>query len=269
MFRFFFFFSAEEKRLVDEGIIDDFEMFSNVLLAAFIISGVTYSLYSYRLLNKYKLLIDNNFSNTERIHLNWLRSFIWGIGVLLLTVIVVLITRDFMKVPYPFNADLIFYSLLVFAILILGYYGIRHQNIFVDNMVIEVEEKSKASYEKSNLKEDQATVKHNTLVDLMIDQKPYLNPKLTLNSLANTLEISPHHLSQIINQFEEQNFNDFINKYRVEEFINRASQKSHLSFLALALDSGFNSKSTFNAVFKKHKGVTPSQFITLHPAKAS
>ena len=103
----------------------------------------------------------------------------------------------------------------------------------------------------------------------MDSQKPYLDPDLTLNSLANLLDIPPHHLSQIINQFEEQNFNDFVNKYRVDEFIDRASQVSHLSFLGIALDSGFNSKSTFNTVFKKHKGATPSQFMKFHLKKAS
>ena len=269
MCRFYFFYSAEEKRLVDQGVIDDFDTFSNVLLLALIVSGVAYTVYAYRLLNRHKLLIDSNFSNTERINLNWLRSFIWGIGIIFLTVAIVLITRDFMGLTYPFNPDFIFYSIIVFSILSLGYFGIRHQNIFADNVVIEVEEKTKAMYQKSSLKEELAKEKHNTLADLMFNQKPYLDPNLTLNSLAQLLDIPPHHLSQIINQFEEQNFNDFVNKYRVEEFIERASQVSHLSFLGIALDSGFNSKSTFNTVFKKHKGVTPSQYMSSPLRKAS
>jgi AraC-like DNA-binding protein len=69
--------------------------------------------------------------------------------------------------------------------------------------------------------------------------------------------------------YEEQNINDFVNKYRVEEFINLASQVSNLSFLGMAFDSGFNSKSTFNTVFKKHKGVTPSQFMSSHLTQVS
>jgi len=269
MCRFYFFYSEEEKRLVDQGVIDNFETFSYVLLIAIIVSGVAYTVYAYRLLNKHKLLIENNFSNTERINLNWLRSFIWGVGLIFITVAIVIITRDIWGLTYPFNPDLIFYSMLVFAILSLGYFGIRHQNIFADNVVIEVEEKTKAMYQKSSLKEELAKEKHNTLTDLMVNQKPYLDPNLTLNSLAQLLDIPPHHLSQIINQFEEQNFNDFVNKYRVEKFIDLASQVSHLSFLGIALDSGFNSKSTFNTVFKKHKGVTPSQYMSSFLRKAS
>ena len=269
MFRFYFFYSEDEKRLVDQGVIDDFEIFSIVLLVAIMLSGIVYSIYANRLLNKHKLLIENNFSNTERINLNWLRSFIWGVGLIFITVAIVIISRDVLGITYPFNPDLIFYSMLVFAILSLGYFGIRHQNIFADNVVIEVEEKTKAMYQKSSLKEELAKEKHNTLADLMVNQKPYLDPNLTLNSLAQLLDIPPHHLSQIINQFEEQNFNDFVNKYRVEEFIDQASQVSHLSFLGIALDSGFNSKSTFNTVFKKHKGTTPSQYMSSLLRKAS
>ena len=75
------------------------------------------------------------------------------------------------------------------------------------------------------------------------------------------VDVSPNHLSQIINQYEQKNFYDFVNAYRVEEFIQQASENPHLSILAVALDAGFNSKSSFNSVFKKHKGITPSKYM--------
>jgi AraC-like DNA-binding protein len=261
MFRFYFFYSAEQKRQVDEGLIDDFGAFSNILVVAMLISAITYAISSYILLNRHKKLLGDNFSNTEHINLNWLKAFIWGVAIIFITAVIVLVSRDVMGISYPFNPEYIFYSMMVFAILNLGYFGIRHEYIFTDNVVIELEEKSKGVYTRSSLKDDVANDKHKTLIKLMEAQKPYLEPNLTLNALAGRLDISPNHLSQIINQFEDQNFNDFINKYRVEEFIDRAGRDKHLSFLGLALDSGFNSKSTFNAVFRKHKGVTPSQFM--------
>ncbi|MFY0650845.1 MAG: AraC family transcriptional regulator [Cyclobacteriaceae bacterium] len=269
MCQFYFFYSAEEKRLVDQGVIDDFDIFSNIILVAFVVSAIGYTIFSYRLLKKHKKLIEDNFSNTEHISLNWLRSFIWGVALIFIAGIIVLISRNLLGITYPFNPDLIFYSMIVLAILSLGYFGIRHENIFTDNEVIEIDERLKPSYKNSSLKEDKATGKHKELITLMTEQKPYLAPNLTLNSLAESLDVSLHHLSQIINQFEGQNFNDFVNKYRVEEFIERASRDKHFSFLALALDSGFNSKSTFNAVFRKHKGVTPSQFMSSYLKKAS
>lgn len=158
--------------------------------------------------------------------------------------------------------------MIVMAVLCLGYFGIRHENIFSDNEVLEPAD-NKGTYQRSSLKEDTAKQKHTELLALMESQKPYLEPNLSLQELAERLEIPLHHLSQIINQFEDQNFNDFVNKYRVEEFINNAVQHPHYSFLAVAFDSGFNSKSTFNAVFRKHKGATPSEFMSSHLKKAS
>jgi AraC-like DNA-binding protein len=111
------------------------------------------------------------------------------------------------------------------------------------------------------LKSDVAIKKHHELVELMNREKPYLNPKLTLAELAEGLSLSSNHLSQIINQYEQVNFHDFVNRYRVEEFIQRVQNNKSYSLLAHALDSGFNSKSTFNGVFKKLKSVTPSQYI--------
>ena len=263
MFRFYFFYSAEEKKLVDNGIIDDFKIFSILLLILFLISGITYSFFSYRLITKHKQLIENNFSYNERINLNWLKYCILGTGLIFFTVVVVIVTRDFIGVNYPFNPDLIFYSMAIIAILALGYFGIRHQNIFADNTISEITYfKPKGEYKNSGLKDEQAQKEYKNLLKLMSEQKPYLEPKLSLAALADMLKISPNYLSQIINQYEGQNFNDFVNKYRIEEFIKNSSDNKNFSILANALDAGFNSKSSFNNVFKKHKGITPSQYLS-------
>ena len=95
----------------------------------------------------------------------------------------------------------------------------------------------------------------------MKTEKPYLNPRLTLNELAGSLDISANHLSQIINQYEKVNFHDFINTYRVNEFIERAEKNNNFNYLVNAFESGFNSKSAFNSIFKKIKDATPSQYL--------
>lgn len=262
MCRFYFFYSEDEKRLVDSGEINDFNLFIKIQLIAFVISAISYSILSYKLLNNYKKLIDTNFSNDEHINLYWLKGFIWGVATIFFTAITITISRDFLGVDYTFNPDYIIYSMLSLAILLLGYYGIRHQNIFVDNVIVNLEEDLTGSdYKNSGLKDVEAKNKYKSLLLLMKNDKPYLEPKLTLHTLAQLLEISPNHLSQIINQYDQQNFNDFVNKYRVDEFIKKASVNANYSFLANALDSGFNSKSTFNTVFKKIKGTTPSQYM--------
>jgi len=74
--------------------------------------------------------------------------------------------------------------------------------------------------------------------------------------------MSPSQVSDLINKGLGQNFNDYINKYRVEVIVKKLSDENnnHLSILAIALDNGFNSKATFNRVFKKKTGKSPSEY---------
>lgn len=265
MSRFFFFYTAEQKALLDRGELDDFALFTVILLISFIISGVTYPILAYRLTWKHKKRIDNNFSYEEGITLNWLRNCILAIGVTYITVMTIIIMRQGYEYQFSFNADYIFYTILILFIFYLGYYGIRHQDMFTHNADVQkatpptLTEEPK--YRKSGLKEDVASEMHQRLLNHMEREKPYLEPKLTLAGLAKQLDMNTNQLSQIINQKEQKNFHDFVNFYRVKEFVRLAENNSQYSLLALAMDAGFNSKSSFNSIFKKQKGLTPSQFI--------
>jgi AraC-like DNA-binding protein len=97
---------------------------------------------------------------------------------------------------------------------------------------------------------------------LMEKEKIYTRPDLKLAVLAAQLKISPHALSKLINDKFDMPFGDFINRYRVEEFMRRQPDPkyAHQSYLGIAYDVGFQSKSTFNAAFKKVTGKTPSDF---------
>ncbi|MCX7549468.1 helix-turn-helix domain-containing protein [Xanthomarina sp. F2636L] len=95
------------------------------------------------------------------------------------------------------------------------------------------------------------------------DQKPYLNPKISLTAVAKDLNVSNRRLSQVINEKKGINFNDYLNSMRIEVakqlLISEAYKK--LTIETIALKSGFNSKSAFYTAFKKHIGLTPKQFI--------
>ena len=97
---------------------------------------------------------------------------------------------------------------------------------------------------------------------LMEEERLFENVDLTLENLAGRLDISGGYLSQIIKEKEQQSFFHFVNHYRVEavkaKLLDRAYQK--YSIMGIATDSGFSSKSTFNAVFKKFTGQTPSAY---------
>jgi AraC-like DNA-binding protein len=117
-------------------------------------------------------------------------------------------------------------------------------------------------YEKSTLTPERAERYLTRLLRHMETEKPYVDGELTLPKLAERLSIPAPHLSQTINERLQQNFFDFVNTYRVEEAKRRLLDpaKQHYSVLAIAEEVGFNSKSSFNAVFKKHVRMTPSEF---------
>jgi AraC-like DNA-binding protein len=117
-------------------------------------------------------------------------------------------------------------------------------------------------YNKSGLPEKMKDQNVKQLKYLMQSKKVYLKNDLTLNDLAQSLSISPNHLSQVLNERLGQNFFDFVNAYRIEEIKKEFANpsKSHLTILAIALEAGFNSKAAFNVAFKKHTGVTPSEY---------
>ena len=117
-------------------------------------------------------------------------------------------------------------------------------------------------YQKSTLNRAEAEKYLQELNSLMATEKIYTSPDITLSSIAERISISRHLLSMILNEVVKMNFYDFINSYRIEEIKLSLldEDKRDSSILELAFDAGFNSKSTFNAVFKKQTGMTPSQF---------
>jgi AraC-like DNA-binding protein len=159
-------------------------------------------------------------------------------------------------------------SILIYSI---GYFSLRQPQIFtqvVDDSVekplldSKIETEERISYQKSGLTDEEAQSHLKDLLQIMDIKKPYLNSDLTLKDLAAELSISQHNLSEILNTQLNRNFYDFVNGYRIEEVKRRMSdlESEKYSLLAIAYDSGFNSKSAFNTIFKKQTNVTPSQY---------
>lgn len=98
------------------------------------------------------------------------------------------------------------------------------------------------------------------------EEKWFQNPSLSLRELAENVNISSNKLSWLLNERIGQNFNEYINSLRVENFKENALNpaNSHLTLLAIAYESGFNSKSVFNAYFKKIEGITPKAWLRSH-----
>jgi AraC-like DNA-binding protein len=126
-----------------------------------------------------------------------------------------------------------------------------------------VGEKSEKKYKKSSLSSQHAKQIEHRLQKFMTAEKPYLNPQLTLSDLAEALDVSTNLLSQLLNEHIGKNFYDYVNAYRLKYFLTLSKDPiyQHFTLLSLAYEAGFNSKTTFNAFFKKSLGTTPSEYI--------
>lgn len=111
--------------------------------------------------------------------------------------------------------------------------------------------------------EHTASKQFDKLTEFIIKEKVFLNPELNLRLVAGMINLNPNQLSWLINTKTGSNFNDFINRFRINYFKELALNPSnrHVSLVGLSIESGFNSKSVFNTFFKKVEGVTPSEFL--------
>ena len=238
------------------------------------VQGLTYMILTLFLIQKYTHNIKDNYSTIDEINLNWLKN----ITIMALVVWIVVSIEEVLAL---FDSNLLGGNSQIIAMLTavfiyaLGYLGLSKSEIFLQRIIPDWETMDRDSnqfdsksedqprkYQKSGLSAENAKRIVGSLIQLMKQEKPYLDSDLTLMELAGSLNISPHNLSEAINTQLQQTFFDFVNQYRVEQVKNDLvdPQKQHLTFLALALEAGFNSKSSFNAIFKKHAEMTPSEY---------
>ena len=149
-------------------------------------------------------------------------------------------------------------------IYMVGYLGFHQPEIMSDfHMNGKTGEKK---YVRSTLTADQSKLLVEKLLRIMTEGKPYLDSNLKIQQLADMMDISSHHLSQLINENLQQNFADFINSYRINEArqLLISANYENEKVLSVAFDSGFSNKATFNTLFKKHTGMSPSEFRKRH-----
>jgi AraC-like DNA-binding protein len=219
------------------------------------ISGPVYIIWSLWLLRKHYRAIRDSFSYVDEINLKWLRNIIIGMGLIWFAVIIS------NAIDEETGSNIVFIAVSVFIFLI-GYYGTRQGIVFSDRKLVDLESVKEEKYKKSTLDNDRIQTIVDQLLNYMDEGKPYLESKITLPQLAEKLNTNSNYLSQAINEKLKMNFYDFINKYRVEEFKERLKSRNAANFTLFghASDCGFSSKSSFNEVFKKITGITPSQY---------
>lgn len=253
---------VDERIAMDAGATFQHEVFYPVLLILIALSTVIYYALGLRRIQCHSARIKSYFAETGAINLKWLKLF------LILALICHLSISLLYIIDYSFG--LMAYNSLQMAgfvvasvyTLVLGFFGFRQGNVFTSD-IIAVNLDTIAS---TNQTEPLTTAEEQfveRLLAYMQNEKPFLNNELTLALLAKGLDVSPEYLSSVLNGRLNSNFFDFINRYRVEEFkrICHLPENKQYTILALAYDCGFNSKATFNRVFRQHTGTTPGTYI--------
>ena len=246
---------------IDEGFINsqgELPFFIRYYSSFLAFSSLIYPLVSLVALYKHKRRVLQEFSFQERITLGWLRHWVL-LELFAFLISYVVIWAGALEVMDMLLSFKILAGLILVNIFVVGFFGISQPIIFGLE-----EEEPKEKYKSSALSVEEADQYVKRLRTLMEQEKAFLDPKLSIVQLASMLDISKHHLSQVLNDNLKTNFYDYVNRFRVEEFKRRIQTPDydHLSLLGIAFGCGFNSKSSFNGVFKKLEQVTPSYYKT-------
>ncbi len=225
---------------------------SSILLRVFlIVQSVLYMQFSVKLILTVRKELGNQLSSFKGMDLKWIQSFFHMFVVLYFGYFAILFALvhfnafQFVRIALSIS--------FMFLIWILGFRALNRREPIPAPINI------KSTPPLSNL--DAEKLKE-LLEKAMENDRLYLNPELTLNDLAEKLKSSRNEISWVLNQSIGKNFYNYVNEYRVEEVIAlmKDKERDHQKLLALAFDAGFNSKPAFNAIFKKVKGQTPSEY---------
>ncbi|HZY36310.1 MAG TPA: ABC transporter permease [Mucilaginibacter sp.] len=218
------------------------------------VSVITYLYLSHRLIESFYHHLKFNGGDRYRNELQWLRRLLTGFGMLWLLWIPYTAVNYFgyhnqlsPAAYYPL------YLLLAITMIWIGAVAFLRPEV---ELPAELSPASKPSA-STELKQKGAWLKK-----AMADKRLYQDPELSLSSLAEKLEIHTHELSRIINIALKKNFSDFINDFRVRDVVRKMQDPAYdrITLLGIAYESGFNSKSTFNRIFKQVTGKSPVEY---------
>jgi len=248
-----------------------------IAVIIYYIQIIIYTALMISLLQKHKKNLDQFFSYKENISLDWLWLFI--IIYLLFTVF-----DASVYFTHIFDAyfKIVYWIFMTLFVTFLGYFGIKQSDIYVgrfrreltiDNApkgenasgnqeTSEVIDPIFSKYEKSSLAEDMKQDILNSIIRLMEEEEAYKNPRLVVDDIAEKIHTNKKYISQVINEMLNKNFYQFVNEYRVNHVITAMDNPKYDNYTLEAIgdESGFNSRSSLIAAFKKFTGKTPSDF---------
>jgi AraC-like DNA-binding protein len=252
----FYLQSATEKFAIMQDISDtgftEIPPEQFVIMFGQILQICIYLFFAYQLIQQKNHAWQDIRSKNLLVRLEWLRkaTTVFAVFMLVYAVIVIILV---LKESFRVETDYIILLLMSALVFVLGYVAIGQPDIFSQKSLSSpklLEQTEKANSARAHL------------LALMESEKPYLLEELKIANLAEMMELPSHQLSEILRTELQVSFPEFIQNYRIAEAKRLLSdpQFNHLKILAVALESGFGNKATFNRVFKEKVGTTPSTF---------
>ncbi|MEE9363162.1 MAG: helix-turn-helix domain-containing protein [Cellulophaga sp.] len=225
-----------------------------ILQILFNSSLIIYCFYVFKRVSKYYKDIDSSDENDETFtNLRWLKGLVGALSIIASIWLLYFIASYFFGNYYIHILDFyLFYIVNAILVICIGVQALwKERYILIEKNVRKREVPSEEIIKICAWLEAQ-----------MVEKSFYLNPLLNLNILSKALDINTNMISHVINEGLNKNFKDFVNEYRIREVVKKLSEDkgSNLTLLGIAFECGFNSKSTFNRVFKKSTGKTPLEF---------
>ena len=255
------FYSQSETHRLEMINSESFVYSANYVYMEFFSKGVRaiYAIDCVVLISRYSYRLQDTNSNMEKVHISWLRALVIGFLVVMVSETILAgakIINVFSELSLQqfSNIGLTGYYITFALVNLLVFNAVRYFGAF--EQVSEISAVSKPNNEKHLQPELAAEV------DLAIrEEKIYMDPDITLDTLADALSIMPRDLSTLINRHFGINYYEFINRYRIEEAKRMLESSDYVSttITDIYLQVGFNSKSVFYTFFKKLEGITPTQ----------
>lgn len=266
--------------ITDVFIVDEFYFYANNrdkdLADWYQISGflmmVFYLFQCLKLYTHYKKQTYETVSYADEILHVWIQRFLIAfLGLLIIRVLFFYLNPEWANFGNKYWYYLCF-SILFYYIALSGYVHVIKMHVsfqpqlastFSEDFLAEAE----TNTTEKEIEDPQITAEDEKLKQqletLMQEEKIFTNPNLTLFDVAKMLDTHPKKVSNIINKGFKINFNDFVNSYRTQEVIKKVTSNENdlKTLLGIALESGFNSKSTFNRAFKKQTQQTPKEYF--------
>ncbi|WMS86534.1 helix-turn-helix domain-containing protein [Pleionea litopenaei] len=215
----------------------------------------TYIGFCFAEIKRYQKLLANNYSFLEKLNIIWLKRLLVGFVVIFLLDMGFYYVQALLnfKAVWYFHAFVIVESLYV---VLIGFFSMRHPTVDPNTLI-----EPNGKYEKSSLDPHVAARLAERIVNLMDSDSLYLLNDLTLQNLAERLNVSSHHVSQVINDQLKMSFYELVNQKRIDYAKHLlANNTASKTILDIGYEVGFNNKTSFNNAFKKFTGMTPSEF---------